>query len=185
MIVNVMESIAKKCNLTDSEKKILMQKFPRNFSKEEQERIDKRLKKIAPQHLFFNRTYNDKVIDFLANPLTRTLMFTCYTIVIILILKELEILKFIFYKKYIEFYFIAIIILAVVLYHHQRNINDNTMWMMQRLPEGATYGDYLKLEPKVTSNKPIFSVISSVMLTATLAGIIDLTKKNPMLTALF
>ena len=41
MIVNVMESIAKKCNLTDLEKKILIQKFPRNFSKEEQERIDK------------------------------------------------------------------------------------------------------------------------------------------------
>lgn len=180
-----MESIVKKCKLTDYQKKILLQKFPRNFSLKEEEKIKKRLKKITPQHLFFNRTYNDKVIDFLANPLTRTLMFTCYIVIIILILNELEILKFIFYKKYIEVYFLAFVILAIVLYHHQKNINDNTLWMLKRLPEDATYGDYLKIEPKLTSNKPIFSVISSVMLTATLAGIIDLTKKNPMLKAIF
>ena len=180
-----MESIVKKCKLTDYEKKKLMQKFPRSFTEEEEELIKKRLKKISPQHLFFNRTYNDKIVGFLANPLSRTLMFTCYILIIILILKELEILKFIFYKKYIEVYLLAITILSVVLYNHQQTTNDNTIWMMQRLPEHATYGDYLKIEPKSASNKPIFSIITTVMLTATLAGIIDLTKKNPLLGALF
>ena len=180
-----MESIIKKCKLTEYEKTILMNKFPRKFGKEEQNKINKRLTKISPEHLFFNRTYNDKVIDFLANPLTRTLMFVCYTLIIILLLKELEILKFIFYKKYIKIYLMCLVVLSVVLYHHQRNINDNTIWMLKRLPKDATYGEYLNLEPGTTSNEPIFSVISSVLLTTTLAGIIDLTRSNPMLLTLF
>lgn len=174
-----MESLLKKCNnLTDNEKKILSHKFPRTLTKKEQNTITDNLKRITPDHLFFNKTYDDKIIDFIANPLSKSLLFCNLMILVLLILKELGFLKFLFNVKYIELYVVFIMIIGIILYHQQINMNDNTLWMLKYLPENATYGTYLRVQPKPDTHKPIFKTFSLILLTAIIGGIINITKNN-------
>ena len=181
-----MATIFQKCQgLTSAETKILTMKFPRELNDTEQKFINNKLKQVHPDIFFFSKTYNDKVIDFISNPSTKALMFCCLMILLLLVLKEFNILKFMFNIKYIEIYVSAIIILGIVIYNQQKNLNENIMWMLKRLPEHPTYGDYLAKLPKPDTHKSIFTTVNTILLTTLIAGIIDLTRKNPMLTKIF
>lgn len=181
-----MDKIIEKCQgLTPQETKILQMKFPRKINQSEQEKINRNLSQTSPETLFFSKTYNDKIIDFIANPKTKALILCCYLLISLLILKELNILKFIFNIKYIEIYLTFIVVFGIITYNQQRNINDNILWMVQRLPNDPTYGDYLAKQPKADNHKSIFNQISTILLTSLIAGLIDLTRKNPMLTKIF
>ena len=90
-----MDAILKKCkNLTDNEKKLLNLKVPRELSENEKQQIASNLKKATTQHLFFNKTYEDLIVDFICNPITKSLLFCVSTVLVMIILRELGIMKF-------------------------------------------------------------------------------------------
>ena len=181
-----MDAILKKCkNLTDNEKKLLNLKVPRELSENEKQQIASNLKKATTQHLFFNKTYEDLIVDFICNPITKSLLFCVSTVLVMIILRELGIMKFLFNTNYIELYVVVVLVFSVIIYQSQKNLNDNIIWMMERLPENATYADYLYTHPKADVNYSIFNTLGVLILTTIVAGIIEITKKNKLFLKMF
>lgn len=181
-----MDAIIKKCkNLTDNEKQMLNLKIPRNLTENEKNKIELNLRKATTPHLFFNKTYEDSIVDFISNPLSKSLLFCVSTVLVLVILREFGVMKFLFNTNYIELYVIIIIVFAIIIYQSQKNTNDNMIWMMKRLPENASYADYLYMHPKADVNYSIFNTIGVLILTTIVAGIIEITKKNKLFFKMF